>query len=181
MPTGPGDRRNPERLVSVTLERSVRRMGRWEYPSWHIVQVRDLGASGVDAAFNEPPAAPARTTWPRLPITLHKDAIEGYWYNLSGNVPSVFVVCREIDHDEDDGPRLAPARVTLNHDEAAAHLETDDTVLSIGMPQSLREWLTEFVEQHYKPETRKKRKRAEWGEEEHDAQRPRAQRPVRGH
>lgn len=170
-----------ERLVSVTLERSIKRMGRWEYPSWLVLHVQDLGAGGKQpgARPGAPAAAPGRITWPELPITLHKDAVEGYWYNLVGDVPSVFVVCCQ-DDESDDGA-LTGVRVTLNQDEAAAHLETDDTVLSIAMPQSLREWLTQFVEHHYKPEQRKKRKRTEWGEEQHAAQRPRAQRPVRGH
>ncbi len=92
-------------------------------------------------------------------------------------MPSLFVICCADEEDED---ALQLSHVTLNHDEATAHLETDDTVLSIVMPDSLHEWLTTFVAQHHKPEKRKKRKRAEWGEEQHDAERPRARRPVRG-
>ena len=171
-----------ERFVSVTLERTVKRMGQWEYPSWRIVHVRDLGdPDGTGARPDDGDPSPTRVTWPRLPITLHKDAAEGYWYNLSGGSPSLFFVCyTNADDTDGDLPEVDCARVTLNHDEAAAHLETDDTVLSVAMPDSLRAWLTAFVEQHYKPQKRKKRKRTDWDEEHHEAERPRAQRPVRG-
>ena len=30
-----------------------------------------------------------------MPIVLHKDAAESYWYNLSGDAPAVFAVCNE--------------------------------------------------------------------------------------
>ncbi|MDH3452775.1 MAG: DUF3305 domain-containing protein, partial [Gammaproteobacteria bacterium] len=79
-----------ERLVSVTLERTVKRMGQWEYENWHIAHVQDLSAAAVSG---EPVASgaalsPSRFIWSPLPIILHKDATEGYWYNLSGDVPS---------------------------------------------------------------------------------------------
>jgi len=170
------------RLVSVTLERTAKRMGQWEYFDWHIAHVQDLdavNASGERASTGIAPS-PSRFTWPEVPVILHKDAAEGYWYNLSGNIPSVFVVCCENDDElDDDEPPLTLTTVTLNHDEAASHLETDDTVLSIAMPESLHAWLEQFVEQHYKPQKRTKRKRTEWDEQPDEAERPRAQRPVR--
>ncbi|MDH3714377.1 MAG: DUF3305 domain-containing protein [Gammaproteobacteria bacterium] len=184
MPADPDNSNADERHVSVTLERTMKRMGQWEYPSWHIAHVQDLsaaGGSGEPATAGVPPS-PERFTWSHLPITLHRDAAEGYWYNLSGNVPSVFVVCCENeDQDDDEHAQLTLTTVTLNHDEAAAHLETDDTVLSIAMPPSLHMWLEQFVERNYKPEKRSKRKRTAWGEDQQDeAERPRAQRPIRG-
>jgi hypothetical protein len=184
MPRDPDNSHTDERSVSVTLERTMKRMGQWEYPSWHIAHVQDLDAaekSGEPGSGGVPPS-PERFTWSQLTITLHQDAAEGYWYNLSGNVPSVFVVCSaNEDQDDDEQQQLTLTTVTLNHDEAAAHLETDDTVLSIAMPPSLHEWLEQFVERHYQPEKRSKRKRTEWGEEHDEAERPRAQRPIRGH
>ncbi len=163
------------RYVALTLECSMRRMGQWEYPDW---QLLDAGESPArTAGFVEHDDGGRRLyVWQGLPVTLYPDAAEGYWYNLSGEVPSLFVVCRPDAEDE----RLAPVLVTLDHDQAAAHLETDDTVLSAPLAGGLRTWLEAFVAEHYKPERRKKRRRQDWSEEGQSSERPRASRPRRG-
>ena len=170
-----------QRLVSITLERTIKRMGQWDYATWHIANVQDLSAGTVGDPYvaNGAALTPSRFIWSPIPIVLHEDAAEGYWYNLSSDTPSVFAVCTDDEPDTEAAP-VTLTIVTLNHDEAAAHLETDDTVMSIAMPESLRAWLERFVQRHYKPQKRGKRKRTDWSEEQHEAERPRAQRPIRG-
>ena len=57
---------------------------------------------------------------------------------------------------------IEPFYVTANQDEAVGHLETDDIVLSIPMPEEIRELLEHYVVNHYRPVEKKKRKRRDW-------------------
>lgn len=164
------------RRVAVILERSQRQMGRWRYPAWRLLSAHETDVTGMPACEQRDFAdGRSEFTWRGLTLTLYPDAAEGYWYNLSGSTPSLFVVCRA---DESDAALMRPVMATVNHDEAAAHLETDDTVLSLPLPTGLRDWLEAYVAQHYQPRARKKRARQNWNE---DAERetPRATRPVR--
>ena len=169
------------RAVAVILRRTFGYRGQWQYPIWRIEQVRDLDAtdSAAETSAAEDGEEGELFRWERLTVSLHRDGAEGYWYNLSGNVPSVFVVCRFDEDEEEDTEDPPPLLVTVNHDEAASHLETDDTVLSIEMPATMREWLQRYVDEHYRPVKKKKRRRVEWDDQPNEQQRPRVERPIR--
>ncbi len=164
------------RQIAVIVERTQRKMGRWQYPAWRLLSAHESDAPTAPACerrdFED---GRSEFTWRGLTLTLYRDAAEGYWYNLSASAPSLFLVGRV---DDTDATVMRPVLATVNHDEAAAYLETDDTVLSLPLPAGLCEWLEAFVARHYQPRGRKKRARQNWSE---DAERetPRASRPVR--
>ena len=89
-------------------------------------------------------------------MSLHKDDSESYYFNLMGEKPSVFVVCR-LEHG-----RLRPFLVTLSYDEAASYMEVDESVSAVAMPPEIYRWCEAFVLTHYVPEKKRKRKRDNW-------------------
>ncbi len=166
--------------VSVLMERRLVRRGAWSLPQWRLLGV--AGAAPGGSAGMRRRALPgadedgARFLWSGLVIELFKDSGEDYWYNLVGNEPAVYVVCREDEH-EDAGNELAPVLVTVSPGEAGAHVEADDTVLSAPMPPEVHQWLERYVVENYRPAERRVRKRRKWAQESEGGQ---ARPPRRG-
>lgn len=97
--------------------------------------------------------------WSGLHVELYRDDADSYYYNLMGERPSLFVVCRQ----EADGA-LKPVLLTLSYDETVSYMEVDDAVYSVPMPPEIYRWVERFVLTHYVPEKKKKRKRDDWKE-----------------
>lgn len=162
--------------VSVVLERRIARVGPWSQVQWEAV-----AAVAGEAVVSERGAATLvhedeesrRYLWPGLVVELFPDGCEGYWYNLLSERPSLFVVCFERDEEEDDEIELIPAIVTASQDEANAHLETDDPVYSVPMPDRIVESVERYVVENYEPEVKKKRKRDDWARESENMARER--------
>lgn len=104
--------------------------------------------------------APNEVLWPGFKVQLFIDAAESYYCNLMADKPSVFVLCR---HDEADD-QLTPCLATVSYDEATSYMEVDEHVFSVPMPPEMYRWLEAFVLKHYVPEEKKKRKRVDWSE-----------------
>ncbi len=94
-----------------------------------------------------------------LRVALYRDDADSYYFNLMGEKPSLFVICRQ-----EAGGALQPALLTLSYDEAVSHMEVDDPVYSVPMPPEIYRWVERFVLTHYVPEKKKKRKRDHWKE-----------------
>ena len=94
--------------------------------------------------------------WTGFAITLHTDAAESYYFNLMGEKPSVFVVCRL------EQGQLQPFLVTCNYDEADSYMEVDESVAAVAMPPEIYRSCEAFVLAHYIPEKKRKRKRDDW-------------------
>jgi hypothetical protein len=94
-----------------------------------------------------------------LRVELYRDDAESYYYNLMGERPSLFVICRQ-----EAGEALRPVLLTLSYDETVSYMEVDDAVYSVPMPPDIYRWVEKFVLTHYVPEKKKKRKRDDWKE-----------------
>lgn len=149
--------------ISVILERRIDATKKWTFPSWHVFSiVIDEQVNAGDRRVTEHDGGTVRRYfWGGLKLNLYKDGSEGYWYNLLSQTPYLFVICDGEIGDMEIKPRY----VTANQDEANGHLESDDLVLSIAMPASIRQMLEQYVVAHYKPVKKKKRKRKDWLED----------------
>ncbi len=146
--------------VAVIMNRGHSSRGAWSVPNWSAVSVM----AGEHLAAGRVRRRPLRADddneqylWAGLTLTLYADRADGYWYNLVGETPSLFVIC----HEAPDG-ELEPFRVTADHDEAAVGLEGDDQVFSVPIPSGLYQSIEQFVVAHYVPRAPKKRKRKNW-------------------
>jgi hypothetical protein len=96
-----------------------------------------------------------------FPIEVHRKETSNYLVNLENNPPVVYIVMREIEDDDDEGPLpFAVEMVTVSPFEAQDFLDSgEDIVEPITMPEPLLAWLTRFVAEHHEEEVFIKRKR----------------------
>lgn len=101
--------------------------------------------------------------WPDLNLELFPLHGDSYYHNLMSKQPKIYLVCNQSD---EDALPLKPLLITVNYDEAASYMETDEQVLSAHLSVELCQWLERFVLTHYQPEEPKKRRRKQWHNEE---------------
>jgi len=93
-----------------------------------------------------------------LPLEIFRKETEGYKFNLTLERPSVFIVLRESD-DEEDEHDLYPFLVTVCPYEAQDYLDSGEEIVeSVPMPEAVMAWLADYIEQHHVDEPFKKRK-----------------------
>lgn len=145
------------------MERSEKQGGRWRVIQWQAVGVltgaEHLSDTSKRVVLHEDDDS-RRVLWTNFSINLFKDAAESYWSNLVAEQPSLFVVCRSSEADDEPEPFL----VTVDYDEIIGYQEVDDEVYRLPLPADIYQWLERYVVNNYVPEVRKKRKRADWSE-----------------
>jgi len=150
--------------LAVLMERRLARSGPWSAAQWELVGVLP-GGSGAGRTCVHRDRGCSRWLWTGLTLELHRDGCEGYRFNLASGRPRLFVVCFSDEEAEAEGDEIEPLLVSASQDEATAHLESEDEVYSLPMPEAVRARVERFVARHYRPEDNKKRRRRDWKEE----------------
>lgn len=149
--------------VGVIMARRQVTHGRWTLPSWQAVaalageRMAQPSAKGVLVRSGDEIEQYLYTGYR---LELHRDGAEGYWFNLAGESPALFVIC----HEGPDGD-VAPFSVTADPNEASAAMEGDDKVFAVPIPPEVYRQIEEFVVKYYVPRERGKRKRKDWSRE----------------
>lgn len=154
--------------VSVLMERRLAHSGPWSEYQWECLEVlagENVQAEHAGCTLVSDDGESARFIWSGLRVALYKDGCESYWYNLQSETPYLFVICFRDEVPEDEAMAVQPFVVSPNQDEANSHLESEDLVYSVPMPETLIDWLERFVIDHYEPFIKTKRKRRNWSEE----------------
>jgi len=143
--------------VAVVIERH-RQPNAWQDWTFGIVEiVRDEGGFGEQPRTLRDDGSIAQQLHPGLTVTLHRDEAEGYYLNLSSGAPVWFVMWRI---DDDDPSRAWPELVTLSYNEAGRLLDAQERVDNLPLPDEVCAWLQAFVDEHYKPEVKQRRRPA---------------------
>lgn len=157
----PGEPR-VERSITMPIGVVVERReldNRWQKWAWNAVAVI--------------PGAPAVTEWREiargarfvryhaatLPLELHRKLTDTYRYNLSGQVPSVYVVLRR---QSSGAHEYAPVRLTACPYEAQSYeIDGEAIVDAVPMTEGLIAWVQAFVDRHHvdRPFYKRQRKR----------------------
>ncbi|MCB1744257.1 MAG: DUF3305 domain-containing protein [Gammaproteobacteria bacterium] len=153
--------------VSVLLWRRSRLSGRWRVPEWGVSAVvagESVLTGGRRCTLVSAADDAHEYLWSGLHVALHKDGCDSYWNNLLSPQPCLFVVCYG---DEAGGPAdgpdgMRPVIVTASQDEASAHLESEDRVFRVPMPEKVHQWVERFVVSHHAPAVPRKRSRQAW-------------------
>jgi hypothetical protein len=87
---------------------------------------------------------------PGFTVQLHRDEAEGYYMNVTGKDPRVFILWRM------EGDQALPLHVTLSFDEAGRWMDGGHAVDGVAMPAELFAWVGEYVEKNYRPEPKKR-------------------------
>jgi uncharacterized protein DUF3305 len=92
------------------------------------------------------------TQWlhPGFTLQLHRDEAEGYYLNVSGPAPSVFILWRM------EGELGLPVEVTVSSEEAGRWLDGGHSVDRVAMPAEIFAWVGDYVEHNYRPEPKKR-------------------------
>jgi hypothetical protein len=105
-------------------------------------------------------------------LDLFLDEAEGYYLNVSATTPCWFVMWRleeDIERyiDEQSIPLAradaniaVPHRICVSYNEAARLLDGGESVDTIPMSDEHASWLQEYVNEHYRPEPKKRHKPA---------------------
>lgn len=100
-----------------------------------------------------------------LTVALFRNETEAYRTNLTNTRPSVYVVLRE--GEDEDEPEIRAVFATVSPYEAQDHLDTgEDIVEAIPMPDDMVTWVQTFINDHHEDEPFKKRKRKDFKEED---------------
>ncbi len=151
--------------VAVIVERRAVHGSKWQTDSWSVTNViaGNVGdADDTNAKLLDASPECTRFLWGGYCLQLHYDDTEGYYCNLRGKQPSVFIVCEELENEAGIKPQV----VTVSADEASSYDEVNEQVYAVPMPAEVYVWLEHYVVENYVPTQRKKRKRKNWSEQE---------------
>lgn len=146
--------------VAVVMARKTVTQGRWTVQAWEatgIVAGEHVAGSSREPVLVREDSDAKQYLFGGLCVELHKDGAEGYWFNLAGEQPALYVVC----HEGPDGD-IRPFSVTADPNDASAAVEGDDSVFAVPIPPEVFRQIEEFVVKYYVPEERSKRKRKDW-------------------
>jgi len=87
---------------------------------------------------------------PGFKLQLHRDETEGYYLNVVGLEPRVFVLWR-MENDD-----ALPVEVTVSSEEASRWLDGGHAVDGVPMPAEIYAWVGDYVEKNYRPEPQKR-------------------------
>lgn len=152
--------------VSIVMERRQKQRDRWSFVEWKVIGVltgkEHLRSTSERLVIHEEGDS-SRILWTNFRIRLVKDGAESYWSNLMAEHPSLFVVCRRDESEDEPVPFL----VTVNYDQIIGYQEVDDEVYRLPLPADIYQWLERYVVNNYQPQEKKKRKRTDWSESSH--------------
>jgi hypothetical protein len=139
----------PSRKISVILER-VPVESRWESHRWDLAGV--VPDQGGDARTIVESDSVLQKLFPGFEVALFRDEAEGYYLNVSSEVPSVFVSLRIAEGESDPYPFQA----TLSYNEAARWMDSNERVERVPAWPELAAWAAEWVAENYRPEPKKR-------------------------
>ena len=142
----------PTRKIAVVLLREVVEDSRWETHRWQVLGV--VPDVGGEARTIHEDRATLHRLFPGLDVTLFADEAEGYYLNVSSEAPSVFVAVRL---DEATGEPYA-FQATLSYNEAARWMDGGEKMERVPAWPELIAWMGQWVEDNYRPDTKKRRK-----------------------
>ncbi|QKM65062.1 DUF3305 domain-containing protein [Polynucleobacter tropicus] len=128
--------------------------------------------NSITGKFHERDADSETWLFTGFELDLFQDESEGYYLNTSAPKPCWFVMWRleeDIDRYIDvqslplaraDATIAVPHRICVSYNEAARLLDGGESVDTVPMSQEHTAWLQEFVDDHYRPEPKKRHKPA---------------------
>lgn len=149
-------------LDVAVIMRKVHSDNRWQPWRWELAEVLPHEpAFGSEPRLLLDSATEQRWLHPGLRVELFRDDAEGYYLNVTTPAPCWFVLWR-MEEESTIAPETIPrpVAVSLSYHDAGRWLDAQETCEQVPAPPEVVEWLAAYVEAHYAPEP-KKRKRPE--------------------
>lgn len=115
-------------------------------------------------------------------LNLFLDEAEGYYLNVSATKPCWFVMWRleedieryidaqSLEMAKSDSTIAVPHRICVSYNEAARLLDGGESVDTVPMNDEHASWLQDYVNEHYRPEPKKRHKPASFKGAERSAE-----------
>jgi hypothetical protein len=139
---------NPIFPVSVVMQRRELR-NRWQNEAWEPVAVLPEAGEGAPRVCHEEPGV-RQWVHPGMQLQLRVADADGYFLNVSTAEPCVFVLWRM------EGERALPCHLTVSYSEASSWMDGGEQVDRVPMPRPIYDWVSDFVQRHYRPQPKKK-------------------------
>ena len=151
---------NPPLRTEVAVVMCHERIdNRWQPWRWSLAEVVPHEAAFGSAARlllkNE---HEERWLFPALCVELFRDDAEGYHLNLASPAPCWFVLWRLDEEQAGALPLARPVAVSLSYHEAGRWLDAQETVEQVPADAAVLAWLQAFVDLHYQPEPRRRKR-----------------------
>ncbi len=138
--------------ISVVMER-IAIDNRWQSEKWQLAGVLpDDGCATAPRILMQREGL-LHKLYPGFVLQVFRDEAEGYYLNVTGPEPKIFVSWRM----EEDGVSIHPHLVTLSYNEAARLMDAQEKVESVAMPADIHAVLSEWVRENYQPPMKKQR------------------------
>ena len=115
-------------------------------------------------------------------LNLFLDEAEGYYLNVSATKPCWFVMWRleedieryidsqSLEMAKSESTIAVPHRICVSYNEAARLLDGGESVDTVPMNNEHASWLQDYVNEHYRPEPKKRHKPASFKGSERSAE-----------
>lgn len=143
--------------VAVVMQRTPLD-NRWQPYQWKPAGVSDgsLLPENTARCLRDDPAD-TRWLFSGFDLKLFSDEAEGYFLNAGSPSPCWFVMWR---FEAIGGEEVAvPKQITLSYNEAARLMDGGEQVDTLPLDSDVLERLQVFVQEHYRPEPKRKRKK----------------------
>ena len=140
--------------VAVLMQRlaAPNRWEDWQFKLLEVVPATNA-SDVVGLALIEDDGKQSRWLHSGFGIQLFADECKGYFLNLTSGQPSWFVSWRP---NEQDLTQVEVTAVSVSYIEADRRMFAEEQVESVPLPPELCEWLQDFTNQHFKPESARK-------------------------
>lgn len=140
--------------VAVIMQRTTV-AGRWSTVKWETQGVvQDNSEPGTSSRVIYDDETRRLILYPGFDIVLFREEVEDYYLNLTAREPRIFVLWRQ----EEPEPAV-PAFVSVSYGKAARWMDAGENVDGVPMAPEVYAWVGQFVEQHYRPQPKVKRRR----------------------
>ena len=142
--------------------RKVYSDNRWQPWRWELAEViRAEPGFGTEPSLLVDTDREQRWLHPGFTVELFRDDAEGYYLNVTTENPCWFVLWRmEEEPTIAAEPIARPAMVSVSYHDAGRWLDAQENCEQVPAPPEIVAWMGAFVEEHYVPEP-KRRKRPE--------------------
>lgn len=143
--------------IGVVMQRKILN-NRWQSHQWRPVEVMIAPVTNQAGPIClRSDEADTRWLFGGFDIRLYTDEAEGYFLNISSPTPCWFVMFRM---EEVDGQEVAvPKSVTLSYNQAARLMDAGEVVETLPASAEIIERMQAFVDDQYRPEPKKKRRK----------------------
>lgn len=145
--------------LSVVTAREKVEGNRWIDERWRVVGViaghaKDSG--GITRTMLRASPDGEQYLWTGFVLRLRPSEADGYYYNIIGQNPSLYVYC-----EPDDTGEPCPRSVTAEYIDAMAHSEAGNSTFSVPMPPEVYRCIERYVLEHFVPEEPKMKRKHE--------------------